>query len=118
MWRYRLRGFLFLTVLFIFDGAAAEQTSLLVDVTVNYRHQGVSLLLTDSNHNYFASTHDLKKWGVRGPYRELFEHQGSQYSSLSSLGDIDVELRLQQRQRGTGISGLSPGFTAKQRATK
>ncbi len=91
MWRRRLIDALFLAALLMFDVAAAEQTPLLVDVTVNYRHQGVSLLLSDGNDRYLASTLDLEKWGVQGPYHDLIEYMGRQYSPLSSIDGIEVD---------------------------
>jgi len=89
--RRRLKASLFPAALLMVNGALAEQTPLLVDVTANYRPQGVTLLLSDGAETYFASTLDLEKWGVRGPYQDLLEYQGREYSPLSSLGDVDVD---------------------------
>jgi len=87
---FRLKGLLILAALPICAGAV-EQTPLLVDVTVNYRHQGIALLMSDGSDTYYADTLDLAKWGVRGPYADLTEYRGRDYSRLDSLGDIEVD---------------------------
>ena len=91
MLRRRLKASLIPAALLMVNGAVAEQTPLLVDVTANYRPQGVTLLLFDGDETYFASTLDLEKWGVRGPYQDLLDYQGRDYSPLNSLGDVDVD---------------------------
>ena len=88
MRRRRLKNSLIPAAMLMVNGVLAEQTPLLVDVTANYRPQGVTLLLFDGDETYFASTLDLEKWGVRGPYQDLLEYQGREYSPLSSLGDV------------------------------
>ena len=47
--------------LIMFNGELTAQEHLFVDVTVNYRHYGTTLLLRDEEGNYYASISDLTK---------------------------------------------------------
>lgn len=80
-----------MTLLLVWGVAAANPAPLLVDVTVNHIHRGVTILLSDALDGYLVSVDDLEGWGIRGPHPRSAEFNGRPYSRLSALGEIKID---------------------------